>query len=101
MSELVRELREAVAAGGAKALVGRMVLPESWALFSELGECEELGVYLPSVCHPGVRYPIEAVEVTGRKVRYEFYGGARVRVKVVFKAAEGFEGGSPGGWMRV
>ncbi len=99
MSEYVRELKELVAAGGVKALIGRMVLPEEWALFSEVGHCEELGVYLPSVCHPGVRYPIESIEVTGRTVRYEFYGGARVRVKVTFAAAEGLEGGPTGGWL--
>jgi hypothetical protein len=101
MSELVRELREKVAAEGLGALTGRMVLPESWVLFSEVGHCEELGYYLPSVCHPGVRYPLESIEVTGRTVRYEFYGGARVRVKVTFAAAEGIEGGSTGGWMLV
>lgn len=101
MREMVRELRELVAVEGVKALVGRMVLPESWALFSKVEYCEELGVCLPSVCCPGARYPVEAIEVTGRTVRYEFYGGARVRVKVTFAAVEGLEGGSTGGWLLI
>lgn len=100
MREMVRELRE-LAAAGPEALVGHAICPEEWFCFSTVEMAEELGAVLPSASISGARYPIEKVEVTGRTVRHEYHGGARVRVKVTFKAVEGMVGGAACGWMLV
>lgn len=102
MTEEVRRIKALLAEHGTKALVGWKVCPEEWPLFSTVGCSEALGLYLPSVNHSGVRYPIESVEVTGRKLHWNYgVSEPRVRVKVTFAAVEGMTGSSTLGWLEV